>query len=76
MLQKWRCGGSVLTLYPPRIALLAYDYLLTFRHEVRFVWGKKFSAATVLFVLNRYFIILLYVVDMVTQFPIIAEVSP
>ncbi|KAH9852023.1 hypothetical protein C2E23DRAFT_731504 [Lenzites betulinus] len=51
------------------IALLAYDYLLTFHHEVRFVWGRKFSAATVLFVLNRYFIILLYVVDMVTQCP-------
>ncbi|KAL1943055.1 hypothetical protein VTO73DRAFT_4726 [Trametes versicolor] len=27
-------------------ALLFYDYILTFRHEVRFVWGRKSSAAT------------------------------
>ncbi|KAL1943069.1 hypothetical protein VTO73DRAFT_4740 [Trametes versicolor] len=29
-------------------AYLLYDYILTFRHEMRFVWGRKFSAATVL----------------------------
>ncbi|KAI0820324.1 hypothetical protein BC628DRAFT_1413134 [Trametes gibbosa] len=55
------------------IALLFYDYLLTFRRELRFVWGRKFSAATALFVLNRYLIVLLYLVDLVTQFPIIPE---
>ncbi|KAI0350707.1 hypothetical protein OH77DRAFT_1412511 [Trametes cingulata] len=56
------------------VALLIYDYLLTFRHEVRFVWSQNFSAATVLFILNRYVILLLYLVDVVTLFPIIPEV--
>ncbi|KAI0659907.1 hypothetical protein C8Q70DRAFT_1053716 [Cubamyces menziesii] len=36
------------------IALLTYDYLLTFSGEIQFVWSRKFSGATVVFVLNRY----------------------
>ncbi|KAH9888009.1 hypothetical protein C8Q73DRAFT_794442 [Cubamyces lactineus] len=36
------------------VALLAYDYLLTFSGEIQFVWSRKFSGATVVFVLNRY----------------------
>ncbi|KAI0372708.1 hypothetical protein BV20DRAFT_939448 [Pilatotrama ljubarskyi] len=56
------------------LALLAYDYLLTLRREVRFVWSRKFSPATVLFLLNRYAILLLYLVDVITLFPIIPEV--
>lgn len=58
------------------VALLFYDYILTFRYEVRFVWGRKFSAATALFLVNRYFIIMLYLVDIVTLFPISTKVSP
>ena len=55
-------------------AILAYDYLLTFPREVRFVWTRKFSPATALFLLNRYLIILLYFVDFITLFPIIPSV--
>ncbi|KAI0334549.1 hypothetical protein GY45DRAFT_1242288, partial [Cubamyces sp. BRFM 1775] len=57
------------------MALLVYDYLLTLRHEVRFVWSRKFTGATVLFLLNRYIIILVYLVDVITLFPIISKVS-
>lgn len=57
-------------------ALLLYDYILTFRHEVRFVWGRKFSGATALFLVNRYCIILFYLVEVVTEFPIQSKVSP
>ncbi|KAL7280898.1 hypothetical protein ACG7TL_005842 [Trametes sanguinea] len=53
------------------LALLFYDYLLTLRHEVRLVWSRKFTGATVLFLSNRYVIILLYLVDVITLFPII-----
>ncbi|KAI9062089.1 hypothetical protein FKP32DRAFT_1574898, partial [Trametes sanguinea] len=35
-------------------ALLAYDHLLTLSGEIRFVWDRRFSGATVIFVLNRY----------------------
>ncbi|KAH9848729.1 hypothetical protein C2E23DRAFT_738700 [Lenzites betulinus] len=41
-------------LLTPYSALLAYDHLLTFSGEVQFVWGRKFSGATVIFLLNRY----------------------
>ncbi|KAI0918353.1 hypothetical protein AcV5_002360 [Taiwanofungus camphoratus] len=36
------------------IGLLFYDHLLTFPGEVEFVWKRKFSAVTVLFIMNRY----------------------
>ncbi|EIW54784.1 uncharacterized protein TRAVEDRAFT_103473, partial [Trametes versicolor FP-101664 SS1] len=34
--------------------LLAYDHLLTISGEIEFVWRRKFSGATVVFLLNRY----------------------
>ena len=36
------------------LALLVYDHILTFPGEVRFIWGRRFSGATVIFTLNRY----------------------
>lgn len=36
------------------LVLLAYDHLLTISGEVEFVWRRKFSGATVVFLLNRY----------------------
>ncbi|CDO71052.1 hypothetical protein BN946_scf184844.g56 [Trametes cinnabarina] len=36
------------------ITLLAYDHLLTLSGEIHFVWDRKFSGATVVFMLNRY----------------------
>ncbi|KAI8974520.1 hypothetical protein BD414DRAFT_424359, partial [Trametes punicea] len=52
------------------LALLGYDYLLTLHREIRLVWMHKLSGATVLFLLNRYMIILLYAIDMITISPI------
>ena len=43
-----------LNLLTHDIALLFYDYLLTFEQEVRYVWRHKFSGATVVFFVNRY----------------------
>jgi len=36
------------------MALLAYDYMLTFLEEVEFVWKKPFSPVTLVFVITRY----------------------
>ncbi|GLB45003.1 hypothetical protein LshimejAT787_1900810 [Lyophyllum shimeji] len=36
------------------IALLYYDYILTFKMEVRYIWGEKFRISTVLYVCCRY----------------------
>ncbi|KAI0697295.1 hypothetical protein C8T65DRAFT_662297 [Cerioporus squamosus] len=36
------------------LTLTLYEVLLTFDHEVRLVWQRKFNGATLLFLLNRY----------------------
>ncbi|KAI0628621.1 hypothetical protein C8Q77DRAFT_1067864, partial [Trametes polyzona] len=48
--------------------LLAYDHLLTFPGEVQFVWGRKFSGATVVFLLNRYVTLLAKIMLPVSTF--------
>ncbi|KAH9836077.1 uncharacterized protein C8Q71DRAFT_760428 [Rhodofomes roseus] len=39
-------------------ALLFYDYTLTLPREVRCIWTRSFSGATLLFLVNRYFTML------------------
>ncbi|THH04356.1 hypothetical protein EW145_g5588 [Phellinidium pouzarii] len=39
-------------------AILYYDFLLTFRDEVRFFWSRKLNSVTILFFLNRYLSVL------------------
>jgi len=46
--------------------LLYYDYLLTLQDEIRCIWKRKFSFATVLFFVNRY-VTLLYRTLMIVQ---------
>ncbi|RDB15606.1 hypothetical protein Hypma_004051 [Hypsizygus marmoreus] len=36
------------------IALLYYDYVLTFGMEVKYIWGQKFRISTALYVCCRY----------------------
>ncbi|PSR99305.1 hypothetical protein PHLCEN_2v4164 [Hermanssonia centrifuga] len=35
--------------------VVLYDYILTVKTEVNYVWHQKFSGATVIFFVNRYF---------------------
>ena len=46
-------------------ALLVYEYIITFDRELRHIWQRKLSSATVIFVLNRYTILALYLVNLV-----------
>ena len=39
------------------IALLAYEYLITFGAEVNLFWRQKFTAAAAFFFLNRYIVL-------------------
>ena len=36
------------------LALLAYEYIVTFEREVNLFWRQKITVATVLFMVNRY----------------------
>lgn len=56
-------ASSMLILWE---ALLFYDYVLTFSREIRCIWHRKFTGATVLFLLNRY-IFLVYRILMTVE---------
>ncbi|EJF58115.1 hypothetical protein DICSQDRAFT_173211 [Dichomitus squalens LYAD-421 SS1] len=48
------------------IALLVYDYILTFSYEVTLFWmGGRLSGATILFLLNRYVTLAAQIVNVV-----------
>lgn len=50
------------------VTVLYYDFILTFRDEVEFVWKTALSPINVLFVANRYFAIMASVVCIVALF--------
>ncbi|KAI0359561.1 hypothetical protein OH77DRAFT_1420084 [Trametes cingulata] len=57
------------------IALLAFEYVITLDREVRLVWGRKATGATVLFVLNRYWLFFQYITQVITTYPLSQSVS-
>ena len=51
------------------LALVVYDYLLTFSSERRVIWGhKRFSIPTLTFLFNRYLSLLWVVITGLNQF--------
>ncbi|KAH9906593.1 uncharacterized protein BXZ73DRAFT_110455 [Epithele typhae] len=38
--------------------MIIFDYLLTFSREVEFFWKRRVSGATILFITNRYLLLL------------------
>ncbi|KAI0738611.1 hypothetical protein C8Q80DRAFT_1124741 [Daedaleopsis nitida] len=48
------------------MALVIYDYAITIGQEVEMFWKRKFTGATVLYLLNRYLLVLDYIFDIAT----------
>ncbi|RDX51327.1 hypothetical protein OH76DRAFT_1481606 [Lentinus brumalis] len=46
-------------------ALLSYDYLLTLHKEVELFWNWRFTGATALFMVNRYLVMIIRLVNLV-----------
>ena len=42
--------------------MIAYDYMLTLRQEVKLFWRHRFNASSMLFFANRYLVVFYYVV--------------
>ena len=51
MLFSVQCPRSLTIFF---IALFIWDYVITLDKEVRYVWGRKPTIATILFMVNRY----------------------
>ena len=51
-------------------ALLSFEYVLTFDREVRLIWGRRITGATVIFVLNRYWLFLEYITEVISMYPL------
>lgn len=49
-----RSATLIILLTLDSAAILILDHLLTFDSEVSFIWGRRFTGATLLFILNRY----------------------
>ncbi len=47
-------------------ALIFFEHILTFGDEVEMFWKQKFTGATVIFLLNRYLILISYLMDFAT----------
>lgn len=57
------CSKSILfTEQGVLLALVSYEYILTWQDEVGFVWQRKWSGSSVLFMVNRYLMIVNVVV--------------
>ena len=56
--------------------LFFYECALTIKDEMRLFWKKKLTGATVLFWLNKWFIITTYAINTVTYFKISDPVCP
>ncbi len=52
---------SVMLFLTHILALVAFDYVITMDQEVNMVWRKKWTAATWLFITNRYLLVLVMV---------------
>lgn len=54
---------------PFSTALFLWDYFATLDREVGYVWGQKLSAASILFISNRYVNLLITILELIEQAP-------
>ena len=58
------------------LALLVYEAFITLDGEVRHIWKRSPSAASWLYLLNRYLVLLLYLVNLALSVGASDAVSP
>lgn len=55
MSKENRFGLRVVLIQVERTVILYYDHVVTFDDEYRYIWQNKWSGASCLFFVNRYF---------------------
>ena len=56
-------------------AWIVYEYILTFTQEVELLWRRKFTGATLLFLVNRYLLLAYFGQHFIDQIPALQTVS-
>ncbi len=51
-------------------AVVFYEYVISFDDEVRLVWRRKITGASVIFFLNRYLLVLQSVITVASYWPV------
>ena len=49
-------------------AFIVWEHLITLDQEIRYFWRRKFTGAAVLFMLNRYIVLVLYALNVSAEF--------
>lgn len=57
-----------------RTALILYEYVITIKGEIRLVWQRRPSVVAILFLLNRYGVILYGIVNLASGYAATQEV--
>ena len=63
MCQQASCAARIHSLILHIRVIVLYDTLLTFSREVECIWKRKWSAASALFLLNRYSAVVASILD-------------
>ncbi|KAI0795630.1 hypothetical protein C8Q75DRAFT_730533 [Abortiporus biennis] len=50
------------------LALTIYEYSITFHQEIEFIWNRKFNLITLMFILNRYCVFIIAIVNFLQSF--------
>ena len=66
MYQQASCAARIHSLILHTPVIFFYDTLLTFPREVECIWKRKWSAATALFLLNRYSTVVLSILNLLS----------
>ncbi|KAI0777519.1 hypothetical protein BD413DRAFT_181425 [Trametes elegans] len=57
-------------------ALFLWDYFVTLDREVEYIWKKRLSAASILFILNRYVNLGVSILEVIEQAPFQTSQAP
>ncbi|KAI0760283.1 hypothetical protein C8Q74DRAFT_1295276 [Fomes fomentarius] len=68
-----RLSMVIVTLYLASAAVLCYDYTLTLKHEVEYMWTAKLSGSSILFYAVRYPVLFTSILVVVCQGDWVAE---
>ena len=60
------CHDPGVDIHRVNAAVVVYHYITTFATEVDLFWKRKFTGATAMFLLNRYLILISYVLELVS----------